>query len=207
MMYQGTMMSDVHGRQNRQPIEDMVKSSADPPMTLYDQLKLSRLQAHQKMVGPGHRKVHSEFNIAALSTSIIVEDIGSGAVEEPSPHPFFRKNAEWEPHMATSPTSTAVVPGQFDSMMQSLSIDPDRRRAKNHRRNKTELPVSFTSAPSTTADPITSPFKSNTLALDEDDLRKLVRQLESIIESQAEEIEHLQHEIDELKARAQAHQQ
>jgi hypothetical protein len=190
----------------------VVKSSADPfPMTLHDQLKLSRLETthHQKTVGPGHRKAYSEFDIATLSTSIIVEgkDFG-GAVEEPSspPHPFFRKNAEWEP---TSPTSTSVVPGEFDGVMQSLSTDsPDRRRAKNHRRNKSELPFSFTSTPSTTAASVTSPFKtrSNSLALDEDDLRKLVRQLELIIESQAEEIQHLQDEVDEWKARAQAHQ-
>jgi len=166
--------------------------------------------SHKKRVGrPGHRKAYSEINIAALSTSINVEDIGSGAVEKPSspPHPFFRKNAEWELKAASSPTSTAVVPGEFDSMLQSLSIDPGRRRAKNHRRNKTELPLSFTSAPSTTAASITIPFhtRSNSLALDLDDLRKLVRQLELIIESQAEEIQNLQREVDEWKARAQAH--
>jgi hypothetical protein len=188
----------------------MVKSSADPiPTTLHDQLKLSRLQAaHQKRVGrPGHRKAYSEIDIATLSTSIIVEDIGSGAVEEPSsPHPFFRKNAEWEPMAASSPTTTAVVPEEFDGVMQSLSIDPGRRRAKNHRRNKSELPLSFTSTPSTTTAPITRPFEPLSLALDEDDLRKLVRQLELIIESQAEEIQNLQHEVDEWKARAQAQQ-
>jgi len=191
----------------------VVKSSADPfPMTLHDQLKLSRFNAanHQKRFGPGHRKAYSEFDMATLSTSIIVEgkDFG-GVVEEPSSiHPFFRKNAESR-FMAASPTSTSVVPGEFDCMMQSLSIDsPDRRRAKNHRRNKTELPLSFTSTPSTTAAAITSPFKtrSSSLALDEDDLRKLVRQLESIIESQAEEIQNLQHEVDEWRARSQAHQ-
>jgi len=181
----------------------VVKTSADPiPMTLHDQLKLSRLQAtHQRRVGPGHRKAYSEIDISTVSTSINVDDISSATEEPSSPHPFFKKNT------ATSPTST-LVPGEFDSMMRSLSsIDSSGGRRAHHRRNKTEVPVSFTSTPSTTVASISKPSRTNRLALDEDDLRKLVKQLESIIESQAEEIMQLQHEVDKWKARAQQAQQ
>lgn len=196
------MSEDVDGGENRRPIKD-VKISADPiPLTLHDQLKLSRLQAtHQRRVGPGHRKAYSEIDISTVSTSINVDDISSATEEPSSPHPFFKKNT------ATSPTST-LVPGEFDSMMRSLSsIDSSGGRRAHHRRNKTEVPVMFTSTPSTTVASISKPCRSISLALDEDDLRKLVKQLESIIESQAEEIMQLQHEVDKWKARAQQAQQ
>lgn len=204
-------------RRHRPPKEDLVNvntgnTDSDPiPMTLHDQLKLSRLKASQeRSVGRGHRKAYSEFNMASLSTSII-EDIDS-AVEEPSSssHPFFKKiffnkNQESQPHsIAASPSS--VVPAEMLSFLQSLSLDSPGKRAAHHRRNKTAVPVSFTPTPSTTtASSIKKASPAKNLALDEDDLRKLIKQLEAIVEDQAEEIKHLHLELDEWRARAHQH--